>query len=78
MELEAKLSAVRKNLIACKYPFDYIDDAIQAACLCALEKDLKLDDLATQWYFITARNILINNLKRDKRYISLENLKGTS
>lgn len=45
-----------------------IDDAIQSACLQALKKGLNMDALTPQWFYVVAKNILLNTLKRNSRY----------
>ena len=67
MDIEQKLSNVKEILIAQKYPYDMIDDAIQSACLQALIKGLNMDALTPQWFYVVAKNILLNTLKRDSR-----------
>ena len=72
MELEIKLSIVKSKLIARKYQENMIDDAIQSACVYAMEKEMDLDALSISWYYKVAQHILIDNIRREKRYVSLD------
>ena len=74
MSLETKLDYSKRRLLAQKWDPDRVEDALQEACLKALEAGINLDAVSAQWLYITARNHAINALKHDAKVIPISNL----
>ena len=74
MSLETKLDYSKRRLLAQKWDPDRVDDALQEACLKALEVGLDLSTVSAQWLYVTARNRAINVLKHDAKVIPISHL----